>query len=322
MGFPNGARCGDNADCESMQCRAGACVAETAPGGGPIPCGDDDDCGSESRVDGGRVCEPRSVAAARDYACLPRTACASTGRICVDNTDCRESGSLCTTGCDRGICKQLGCLRQGAACTASTACCLGYFCTGPVEDGGIAPDAGHCQLSAPGVVPMNELCISSDQCVSGFCNTGQPNTCVDMACAKIGPSCAGGCCTGLSCKDSARCCIGSSKACVLDSSCCSGQCLAGFCFDQFSAATTFRVCRQLDLACGDDNDCCTGGCDAVEKQCMLEPRLLDGGTCSVDPKTQSCADVGGVLVCVEAYGACDPARPCCNGMTCTNGSCF
>jgi len=319
VGFPNGQRCGANSDCESGQCRVGVCIVDAPVGNGPVQCGDDDDCGSEAR-DGGRVCEPASASGAGAYTCLPFTSCGKTGRVCRDNTDCFTAAGGCTSGCDRGICKVLGCLRQDAPCTTQSECCSGYLCTGPVADGGLVVGSARCVLSAPNVIPLGDLCSASDQCVSKFCSTGVPPTCTNPPSGKLGEAC-GTCNSGLRC-DNSRCVIDDRRGCALDSSCHSGQCLAGFCSPRFEATTNNRICRQLALLCGDDNDCCTGACDAVEKQCTLTPTLLDGGTCTVDPITQACVAPGGATVCIGPHGSCAGDPPCCNGMACTNGTCF
>lgn len=316
---PNGQRCGTNADCESGQCRIGVCVVDGPVGNGTIQCGDDDDCGSEPRTASGRVCEPAEASGAGIYTCFPYTSCGKTGRVCRDNTDCFTTAGGCTSGCDRGICKVLGCQRQGSPCTTSGECCSGYLCSGPVVGG--AFDAGHCELSAPATLPEGYLCTNSDQCVSSFCNTASPASCTTQSCGKPGKACGTGCCTGTRCVGSV-CVFDDRHACVLDSSCANGQCLAGFCNPRFEAGTNNRICRQLALLCGDDNDCCTGVCDAMEKQCTLTPTLMDGGTCTVDPITQGCVLPGGETTCIGPHGTCNGELPCCNGMSCTNGTCF
>lgn len=326
LGFLNGRNCGTNADCESGQCRVGVCIVDVPPGNGPISCGDDDDCGSESR-DGGRVCEPGSVAAAGAYTCTQFTSCGKTGRVCKEASDCFSPTGGCGSGCIDGICKVLTCGRQeaDAGCAAQSDCCSGYLCSGPVADGGIVPGEGRCLTSAPNILPLDALCTASDQCQSKFCSTGVPRTCTNPPDRKLGEPCTGGSCnSGLACDmGSNRCLIADRGGCVLDASCRSGQCLAGFCSPRIDSATQARVCRQLALLCGDDNDCCTGVCDAAQKQCTLTPTLLDGTRCTVDPLTQQCAiPDAGPVVCIGPHGVCGGAEPCCNGMTCTNGTCF
>jgi hypothetical protein len=323
VGFVNGRNCGANFDCLSGQCRNGLCIEDVPVGNGPVSCGDDDDCGSESR-DGGRVCEPNSVSGA--YACATFMSCGKTGRVCREASDCFSPTGGCGSGCIDGICKVLTCGREesGSTCAVQSDCCSGYFCSGPVDGGVIEPGTGRCLTSAANILPENALCTASDQCISKFCSTGVPRTCTNVSGAKLGDSCGGAvmCLSGLVCENS-RCLIAEPRGCVLDSSCRSGQCLAGFCTSKTDSITQARVCRQLNLVCGDDNDCCTGLCDAEEKQCTLTPKLANGDSCTVDPITQHCGSPdAGTVTCVGAYGVCGGGEPCCNGMTCTNGTCF
>lgn len=315
--FALGSRCGANVDCASGQCRQGVCVDPGQSGTGPVPCGDADDCAA------GRVCEP---SAAEIYQCLAPEACAPTGRVCVNNSDCL-SGAGCTSGCDRGMCKVLGCPRDGAACATTSDCCAGYLCTGEVADGGLVGGMGQCTPMRVKDLPLGYLCRGSEQCASGFCATGNPPTCSPPSpagCGTVGGACMAGtttCCGVAQCNTGVqRCVLTDTRTCLSDLSCLSNQCLAGTCQPRLSPAGGPN-CRQLSLLCGDDNDCCTGLCDGAERQCTLTPLLLDGGSCVVDPGSQHCMS-GDTLVCVGAHGACDATRPCCNDMRCQNGTCY
>jgi hypothetical protein len=307
QGFALGHRCGQNSECASQQCRKGACVdAASVPGSG-AQCGDADDCKSAE------ICEPNS---AGTYLCNASPAsCAPAGRVAATLQDCTGGSPNCPTAIDDGVCRVLKCASKTEGCAGHGDCCAGQGLACSARDG------GTCINGELGSLANGFPCTSSDQCLSRFCLTSSGQCEAPQGgCLVVGSEKIAGqnCCPGTTLPSgSTRCCIGNQTACLSDSACCSGQCLAGRCSDRKDGPND--NCRQLHLLCGDDNDCCAGLCDSARKQCSLTPRLADGGSCTTDVKTATCAS--GAFSCKTPSGACSSAADCCSGR-CENGACY
>jgi hypothetical protein len=281
--------------------------------------------------------------------------CAALGATCELHTNVASCVPVSAAGCADGLhngletdtdCGGPDCAACGvdAACVLDTDCVSGYCdpaldrCRPPTSatcDDGAAngaetdvdcggPDCAPCGLSA--------ACVDDVDCVSGSCDTGGSDTCVQAG----APTCDDGAtngdetdqdCGGPTC---APCAV--SLACVLGSDCTSGVCDAATdtcapapgetCFDGLlnqdetdvdCGGAACAVCGIGD-ACGLDSDCGSGWCDPATDTC----EQATSATCSDGLLNQDETDVdcGG-----SACPVCSPGGACVDAGDCSTNYC-
>ncbi len=212
-------------------CQSDKCQFDTFWGGSYCAeCTDDSQCGADEWCDNFSLLSPTPP----DYKCHPR---APTGGKCGVGPFIGATDDNCQAGnfCDvDGTCHAeagLGVLCTGDRVCSSDHCCfkgIGSFCGGCCtkadcdnpEDGCYVSDgnilASVCRPGREGEACADNQECASDNCVSGFCRTKQPNGYV--GCATLDGRCQSG-----------HCCVDTCQECCSDVDCGALRCYGGTC---------------------------------------------------------------------------------------------
>lgn len=296
----DGKKCAVAADCSSVICQAGICVAANCTNGKKD--------GSESDIDcGGLVC----AKCPGGKSCVAALDCVS--KICAANVCTTPS---CSDKVQNGSETDLDCGGSCPRCSAGKACLVASDCTSSVCVGKVCQPAScsdgvknggegdvDCGGSCPSRCAVGKSCNVGSDCVAGVCSGG---TCAAASCSDgvkngsetdvdCGGTCAANCQNG--------------KSCLSGADCVSATCLGGKCVDPCSDGV--KDGNETDVDCGGS---CTANCadgkgclvaaDCQSQVCSATTKLCLAPTCSdgVQNGSETGIDCGGS--CAACGGTC------------------
>ncbi len=212
----------------------------------------------------------------------------------VEECGADDTGPSCNSDC--GLCGVGGTCNEDADCRSGN--CVGFLCVPSiycgdgtcenlpaVEECGRGNSGNVCQRDC-GLCPLDALCDSNDDCVSGECKQGQ---------------CAPRCGDRL-CQNSVR--FPAEELC--------------------GKGNSGAVCETDCGLCGDGQGPCDGHEDCRSGLCLgvaCAPRSCGNGTCDGALRAEVCGSGDTSPSCQSDCGKCDSYGPCDSNADCLSGSC-